>query len=491
MQDTEATGQSLRNAALLYQLDEPDFRERAMAGLQHSAVTVITDNPRFCAAVTADRIPFSELGLDLSPVDAQAVIDAIRNVLTGSNRPTRLVVDMTWAQAHVAGPQSIEGWARIAEGLASDEDLSVVSVYARERLIEIHMLAAFQAHPQFLAPSGVYTNPHWLPSDLARRSTMDEQLAFLLGRVVPDYSGARFFTQDDRMWARGATPDWIVPGGPIGSLGTTGARWHIHCFGQLRVYLDGQHRLDWRVPGSSPRKTKTLFAYLLQSGEKGAEADELSELLWPDDSNENQKRARLHHTIAMLRKILGGKENVLRAGEYYSLNIPPGSWIDITSFEQLCRRGLSLAKSGRTDAALEQYRVAEKLYAGDLFADLPAEYVHAETSDWILPKRTWLRDMAIKLHRDMSILLRSEGRLREAQEHCAKALALDPTSEDANAETLRVLHAQGRYDAMARQYRQYRTAIADFDGTADFQEIQALFRALATTNPDPHPSALD
>lgn len=477
------------NAALFHQVGDTDFRERALDRLERDRIVLISDRPGVLVRPVTRRIPYAEVGLDLSPMDDFNVAEQIAQCLDTDASRSALVVDMAWAQAHVVGGQIIGLWERVAEKLAEQTGVPVVSLYARERLVEQHMVAAFRAHPQFLAPSGFYSNPHWLPDWLAQGSTLDEQIAFLLGRVVPDYSGARFFTQDDRMFARATLPDWLSPQTRIGTVLEEGARWQIYCFGQLRVYLGGQERVDWQAPGASPRKTKALFAYLLQCGERGADASALGELLWPETGTEEQKRARLHHTIAMLRKALRDKSAVARSGDYYRLSIPPGSWIDISSFEQLCRRGLSLAKSGRSDLALEQYRTAEQLYLGDLFADLPAEYVHATGEDWINPKRIWLREMAIKLHRDTSILLRADGRLREAQEHCAKALALDPVSEDANCETLRVLHAQNRYDAMSRHFRQYKSAMAAMGGSVEYQEIQALFRALASSNPQAEKAA--
>ena len=37
----------------------------------------------------------------------------------------------------------------------------------------------------------------------------------------------------------------------------------------MRVYIDGHRAVDWRTEGGAPKKTKTLFAFLLQKGAKG------------------------------------------------------------------------------------------------------------------------------------------------------------------------------------------------------------------------------
>jgi DNA-binding SARP family transcriptional activator len=339
------------------------------------------------------------------------------------------------------------------------------------------MQAAFRAHRQFLAPSGLHDNPYWIPADLLDGALLDDQLSFMLGRVVPDYADLRARRRTGQQNARGATPSWLAKPRALIGARPGPARWHIHCFGQLRVFI-GNRAVDWRMQGGAPKKTKTLFAYLLQSGEKGAHADRIGELLWPEDGSEDTKRTRLHHTVAMLRKTLGDAGAVVRMGEYYRLNPPQGSWIDIDTFEQLCRRGLSLFKRGEDEAALRIYAAAEQLYTGDLFEDLPLEYVQPEQEDWCMPRRIWLREMALKLQYDFSKVLMRSKRTREALEHCMKALAIDPTSEGANAEAMKIFVAQGRVDAMHRQFRQYLQALATI-GATEGAEIKALYRDLS------------
>lgn len=130
------------------------------------------------------------------------------------------------------------------------------------------MQASFRAHRQFLAPSGLHKYPYWIPADLMESAPLDEQLSLMLSRVMPDYAGFQCRQRRGEMLARGATPSWLAkPGAGLGSpVGT--ARWHIHALGQPRVLI-GNGKVDWRVDGGAPKKTRTLFAYLLQCGEKG------------------------------------------------------------------------------------------------------------------------------------------------------------------------------------------------------------------------------
>ena len=476
--DTAEPDHAEINAALFCHFPDTSFLDAALTGWTQ-APFLITDDPALLPGIDAARrcLP-GALSLDALPLDGDAAVQGLRAHLADRGAVDTVVVDMTWALAAMLGVGTIETWGTVAERLSAEDGVRVISLYNQDRLIEEQLQAAFRAHQQFLAPSGLYDNPYWMPRELLTEATLDEQLGFMLGRVVPDFAGQTFFRTFDKAAARGASPHWLDE--DSATMGATGAhgRWQIHCLGQLRVYIDGHRAVDWRTEGGAPKKTKTLFAYLLNAGEKGAHADQIGELLWQDTGTEKTKRSRLHHTVAMLRKALDSQEAVLRNGDYYRLNVPRGSLIDVTTFEQLCRRGLSLARHGQEDLALSVYFEAERLYAGDLFEDLPREYLVTETEDWIMPRRTWLREMAMRLHFDLSKLLRRYRRHGEALKWALRAVAIDPTSEAANAEAMRVFHAMGRTDAMHRQYRQYRTALSELGESKEGVEIRSVYDEL-------------
>jgi DNA-binding SARP family transcriptional activator len=202
--------------------------------------------------------------------------------------------------------------------------------------------------------------------------------------------------------------------------------------------------------------------------------------LWPEEGDEAVKRARLHHTVAMLRKVLGAKSHVERLGDYYHLRLPPGTWVDIETFEQFCRRAKALERAGRHEAAFAMLLAADRLYTGDLFEDLPPEYLDGDGEDWCLAQRAWLRDMALKVRRDMAASLRRRGKLRDAIKHCRRALEMDPACEIAHEEAMRIFHAQGRHEAVVRQYRQYVDALRAIGGDAAYPPLQPVFQGLVS-----------
>jgi two-component SAPR family response regulator len=62
--------------------------------------------------------------------------------------------------------------------------------------------------------------------------------------------------------------------------------------------------VDWEVAGGATRKTKTLFAHLLQKGGHGAATEELADLLWPEAESAEAARNWLYHTVKCLRDAL-------------------------------------------------------------------------------------------------------------------------------------------------------------------------------------------
>lgn len=468
------------NAAVFRDFSDAEFIRAALSRLGLSRkVIAVSNRTALLHHLAADlSLPFNSVALDRATTEPAEVFEALLGKIDEIKGPVRLIMDTTWALGVVEGGDGLEAWSALASDLAAARDVQVVSLYDQARVIEDQMAVAFRAHKQFLAPSGLRENPYWLPQDLQKRGTLEEQYSFLLGRVMPDYNATpERAPRGRRLAARGAAPDWLGAARQVEAASAGEGRWHIHCLGQLRVYKDGHQRVNWKLPGGSSKKTRTLFAYLLNSGEKGAHAERIAELLWPEGASESQKRARLHHVVAMLRKTLGGKETVVLSGDYYRLNIPSGSWIDISSFEQFCRRGMSFQKMGQYEDALLAYRAAERLYAGDLFEDLPLIYTEHEDEDWCSIKRTWLSEVATKLQTSMALILRESGRLRLALEHAQKALEREPDNEAANVELMRIFHAQGRSDALSRHYRQYVKTLGAM-GVDDDDEIRQIYADL-------------
>ncbi len=426
-----------------------------------------------------------ELGFVRVPISFAAVEQELAVRLRRADECVALMVDMGWGLQTASATANFEGWMAVAQDLAHKFGRVVVSLYNRSLLIDEHLLVALRGHPAVLAPEGIVANPHWLPPQLFAKGTLREHVDFWLGGLAPSLVYEN--PNADRHAAEGADPMWLLNRRAEESA-TSGEgmreRWKIRCFGRLRVYRADGSQVDWAVAGGATIKTKALFAYLLQQGGRGARADDLADLLWPEAESAEAARNRLYHTVRCLRQALDGaranrpESHVLRDGINYVLAPPERSWLDISTFEQLCRQSQSHVKTGALDEALICLRAADRLYTGDLFEDIPSEYVDQQERDWCWTRRYWLRDMYLKVQRDAARIYRGRAEYSAALSHCRKALALDPLSEFAHEEAMQVFAAQGRREAIERQYALYLDSLSRFDDRPRSAELVKLYRSL-------------
>jgi two-component SAPR family response regulator len=428
---------------------------------------------------------FADMGFLQVPVSFREVASRIMDWVGGGHVEAFLAVDMSWGLHTNSALANFEKWMIVAEDLAKHTGLTITSLYNRRLLIDEQLLVALRGHPAVLTSTGLAANPHALPAMVLTRGTLREQVDYWLGTISPELD--RTPVQLPVHAAEGADPMWLLRrasdelvAAPIDRR----ERWKIRCFGRLRIYRNDGSQVKWDVPGGATRKTKTLFAYLLQKGGDGATADDLSDLLWPESDSAEMARNRLYHTIRCLRQVLSspsahrGPRKVLRDGSRYVLVPPQGSWIDISTFEQLCRQSQIHISSGATDEALMCLQAADRLYSGDLFDDIPAEYADDTERDWCWSKRYWLRDMFFKVQRDAARIYREHADYSAALAHCNKALALDPLCEIAHEEAMRVFSAQGRRDAIDRQYKLYLDSLGHFDERPKSPALAQTYRHL-------------
>lgn len=425
------------------------------------------------------------VGFQRVPISFAKVQESVLEHIDAAPRDAVVVVDMGWGLQTASATANFEGWMPIAAEIAARSGLSVISLYNRRLLIDQHLLAALRGHSAILTDEGVVPNPHWLPHAILSHGTLREQVDYWLGGL----SASLAFNNPvaDRHAAEGTDPMWLLnrrAAEPTIRAEAGGERWKIRCFGRLRVYLNDGSQVQWGVSGGATMKTKTLFAYLLQQGGKGARADDLADLLWPEAESVEAAKNRLYHTIRCLRRALSpegkgnGESGVLRDGAHYVLVPPERSWLDISTFEQLCRQSQGHIKSGDSDEALVCLAAADRLYTGDLFEDIPSEYVDDGERDWCWTRRYWLRDMYLKVQRDAARIYRQRADYTAALGHCQKALAIDPLSEFAHEEAMHVFAAQNRHEAVDRQYALYLDSLARFDDRPRSEELTKVYRTI-------------
>ncbi len=500
--------QAISNLAVFSSCQEAlfaEFAEMASRHLTPAHIFVVTADDRVAASarsawrkhrpkIAFDNGNFSELGFLKVPISFREIERSLSDWLAENTKksigPALLAVDMSWGLQTPSATANFESWMALVESLVARSRTSVASLYNRRLLIDEQLLAALHGHPKILTAAGVKENPHWLPAGLLSHGTLRQRVDHWLGEISPDFGALPSAASHA---AEGADPMWLLRRSadePVAVPAESPDRWKIRCFGRLRVYRNDGSQVNWEISGGATRKTKTLFAYLLQKGGRGATADELADLLWPNADHAQIARNRLYHTVKCLRAALSSSasrgaqspEHVIRDGPRYVLVPPERSWLDISTYEQLCRQSQSHLKSGANEEALICLQAADRLYTGDLFEDIPAEYADNSESDWCWSKRYWLRDMFFKVQRDAARIHRERGDYSAALAHCQKALAIDPLCEMAHEEAMQVFFAQGRREAIDRQYKLYLDSLAHFDDRPQSAALRQSYQRLAAAN---------
>lgn len=408
-----------------------------------------------------------------------------------------LVFDMDWVLLSPSASANVSVWGAAMRRLLDAGVGGTLSVYHRRHMPERVLMSGLHAHPHVVVPEGWLRNPHHLPPPLSPSAPVRARLNHWLGAL----SDSMRLDADpaDASPAAGASSrllDEAAADDDEPAPAASEERWKVRCFGGLRIYRNDGERIEWRSAGHASRKLRALFAFLLLSGSRGATAAELTGLLWPDAPSEAAAANRLHHTINGLRRALTPGPQPGKAGEHpyllrqdhrYVLRPPANTWVDVEDFEQLCRQGHTLMQQGALDEALVCLESALNLYSGDLFADLPASLAESRDPDWCWSRRYWFREMYFKVHRDCAAIHREQGHDLQSIQHGQKALDRDGTCELAHAELMRTYAHQGRRDALERQYRQYKLALAAAESTPQDDTVHALYvqlmRGLRTGKP--------
>lgn len=401
-------------------------------------------------------------------------LDKLSAHLSASDAPASawdLVVDMQWVLKSAAATANVTVWGEALQRMGSLGLRSVLSVYHREQIPERVLMAGLHAHPFLVVCEGPLTNPHYLPYPLTGLSPERTKLDYWLGALSPSLTFIPA-SSDAAMGAasrfRSVTNTKEIEEPSDEALANE--RWKVRCLGEFKVYRQDGQRIDWSGAGAASRRIRTLFAYLLLCGQRGASKYELCALLWPNANTTQLATNRLHHTVNGLRKALipetsGTKVKhhpfLTRHDQRYILNTPANTWVDVEDFEQLCRQGVSLMTKGAMDEALLCLESALQLYSGDLFADLPKEFTETSDPDWCRSQRYWFREMYFKVHRDCAQIHREMGRYLEAIQHCHLALQRDPTCQLAHCELMKIYAQQGRQETLERQYRLFKLAATE------------------------------
>ena len=439
----------------------------------------------------ASFIDSAELSFRDSPIRIQPIITSLQACIEThllSAPQLTIFIEMSWAIRTPSGAVYLREYEAAIEQLCDELPITIVCIYNQQIMLDRQLLIGLHTHRRIITSGGLVDNPYYVPPVVFAGRNLRQQFDHWLQRLDPAATPA-----DDPLPARTGNSYHLSEEPMLVARNSDEGRWKIRCFGGLRVYRADGSLIEWNTVSGATRKTKTLFGFLLFRGESGATAEEIADLLWPDSAESRRSLNRLYHTVRCLRRALSpelksGRHSpfVLLQDQRYFLALPPNSWIDLPMFEELCYRGRALMKQANWHEALLCYQSAERLYTGDLLADVPEKYTTNRDIDWCWSRRYWYRQMYVKLLVNSAEIHRVTNDVPAALTACDRALQADPANESAHQEKMRTLASVNRWDAVERQHRLYRNALKQFDlgvPSPTFEQFVATLNESAVPQP--------
>lgn len=169
----------------------------------------------------------------------------------------------------------------------------------------------------------------------------------------------------------------------------------VKALGPFEVAIDG--RTTWRLGGEhvGSLQARALLGLLFDRGPRGADKDEVIDLLWPE-TDLDRADVNFHRTLGGVRRALAPSRPrdaiVFHAGRY-RLAGDLVAWSDVAEFERLVEQGGSATPHERVHA-LER---AVALYRGDYLDDCPYFGDSAAVQERRLELRSLLRAASAEL----------------------------------------------------------------------------------------------
>jgi len=247
----------------------------------------------------------------------------------------------------------------------------------------------------------------------------------------------------------------------------------------LRVVLFGGFEVwhaDRLVRGFESQKVRALFAYLVLNRGRALARDHLAALLWSERDDEVARR-NLRQALYNLRETVpqAGPAEPLLAFDASAVRCNPAAdvWVDVEAFTAALRP----PADGRGAIATHQLTAAANLYRGDLLAGLALRDC-PEFDEWLAAEQERLRDVAVGALRALVQALGTRGELRLAIQYARRLVAMDPLSEHAHRDLMRLYALTGQRNRALSHYHDLRALLARELGVEPLAETTDLFQRL-------------
>ncbi len=226
----------------------------------------------------------------------------------------------------------------------------------------------------------------------------------------------------------------------------------VRVLGRFEIHLEGQ---PVEIPS---RPAQSLLAYLMLNAGTAHRREMVAGLLWPDSDEENA-RNNLRHTLWRLRKSIGG-HYFLSDKLTVSFDASQPHYLDAAALE-------GVPPEDSLDGLTENVSV----YGGEL---LPGFY-----EDWVLLERERLQALYEQKMKRLLDRMVQEGRWAAVLEWAERWIARGRIPEPAYQALMRAHHALGDAAGLAAAYRRCRAVLRDDLGVDPSPQTVRLFEQLS------------
>lgn len=241
--------------------------------------------------------------------------------------------------------------------------------------------------------------------------------------------------------------------------GGCGMRLKIQLFGSFKVWRDGEliPSEEWKM-----EKNKALLKILVSRPGHIFKRDKLIDLLWPDTDPE-KAAATLRKRVSELRYILEpdlerGSESsyILTEREGYTFNAAVEYTSDVEEFGDNYDKARKLEGQGQYSEAIEKYKRAVELYAGDYLEE-------DRYQDWAIPVREKWEGVYLDLLAHLADCHARLGHYRQAIAYCRQILRKQKYREKVYRQLMLYYYAAGFQGEAINAYEQCRRAMSELD----------------------------
>jgi DNA-binding SARP family transcriptional activator len=240
---------------------------------------------------------------------------------------------------------------------------------------------------------------------------------------------------------------------------------------QLGILVLGRTKLDTVdglvTGGWLDQRQGQLLKYLVCERHRAVQIEEIADDLWPGAGARGPSLVR-HHVHGLRNRLEPWRPK--RSPSSFVIHVPPGGYalnrelvsIDADAFETLAASAVQEAPEDPREG-IEALERALAWYRGDLMSELPYAV-------WTFTERERLRDLALRVHRQLGFVLADEGDIEGAYSYLQRAAEMQPFDTDIERELITLALKNGRHSTAMRRYSALRARmLRRFGEEPDFQ----------------------